>query len=492
MPKPSNPCEFTQEELLALLYDHSVSVEAIAEEMETAGTQPLPPNQLQRAREVLEDFGPERAGHFEDMDCGLRDLLLELAQKYSATELIATLASSSNKGVAKQAKRAIHLLRSRGVQVDSASLRARPSSSQSTPENEKSPSPGSPSEEPALMSIPDSNGQRSLYLPFMVRGGIDLAYLQLSDQVGILRAEVFQLNRSAYRRALYDFRRAGSLSAPVPMEYACGLALACLDLNAKARRTVPAAFNDVAFLMGSQHPRLPSPGREIKLDAPSWIELVARGVELFAHPVIQFWPEAMARRPLSEAFSAALPQIREGVELDAPQVQEAIEGQINGDFGDALRTLYTERLLDAAAVLRGLEKLELAQIARATAEALERGIPASAIPFVVGLYSSLVRDSDESGAKTGSPAEKLLARSTLEALSAGKHFSDVLSPLQRASRSQTAKVRKPQSPTSSAASSPGARSPKAPTSKPRPTSAVDDGQGQVLVQEKSAGDEPVA
>lgn len=371
---------FSAEELIALLRDASVSPESIASEMEDAGAAPLPVEQLASARAVVQGFAPESVERLPGLDERLRADLVDAAIDARAVEFVAALAASADKALAKLGKRAIHVLRTKGVTVEPRRAAPAPAS------------PAAPAHEelPCLMSAIDSHGERLLFLPVASRGGIDLVQIVFSDTTGIVAARLHAIGRKEFRRFIQEIGRSGDLlTAEVPRSYARSLVTAALDLNAAARKPVPAEFNDVSFLLGATGGRQPSPGRALAPESgPERERLVAGSARLFDLREVSGW------RPPEETLAPLSRRLEEisvsPLYVDDRQRAESVERTL-GDAAEQFwvpvqRGRYAERLYDTALLLDRAGRHDDARLAAATAAALESEAPAASIPFCRRLF----------------------------------------------------------------------------------------------------------
>ena len=126
------PHNLTVDECLALLKDGSLRSESIAEEMECAGVSRPLPAQVQAARDALAKLqseavaqtaglpGPDARGVAAEISALPQMLALALvhaAGRASRQEVLFELATSTNRTMAKEAKRELQKLKQRGVQV---------------------------------------------------------------------------------------------------------------------------------------------------------------------------------------------------------------------------------------------------------------------------------------------------------------------------------------------------------------------------------------
>lgn len=360
----TNPCDFSDEELLALLRDPSVSPAAIEEEMEGAGAGPCPAAHLELARTLLATFDETRANEVAALPARLSHLLLEQAVAARAAAFVTALCASADKALSKDAKRALHRLRAGGLKVEA-------------------PRPAPPPPQPAanaddelvayMTSVDGAHGERLLFHPCPVPGGVDVAQVILSDETGIHNAELAPLGKRRFRRFVEMITSNMSLLVgPVPRAYSRSLIARSLDLNAVARRSVPGGFNDVAFALGPTPPTVRSPGRGLATpdDAPT-LASEARALELLAARHFTSWvlPDSVARSLPGDDDAA--PQQRALLTFWTPQ----------------RRALWAERLFDMAWLLHGADRTEDRDVALACAASLEQELPPDEVGFARALFA---------------------------------------------------------------------------------------------------------
>lgn len=397
MPSHPPPNGFPDDELLALLRDAAVSTQAIAAEMENADETPLPVDALDKARTVLSTLAPDDAPAIETLPPQLGHVLVQAALSQGAATLLAALTASRDKHLAKEAKRAVHLLRAKGVRVEA-------------PRPAPAPAPTPAAEEPAAyMSSLDGSGTRLVLCGAVVRGGIDIAQVVASDELGVISAQIVPLGRKEYRRFVQNLSRASSmLVAEVPKSYARSFVARALDQNARTRRPVPAAFNEVAFVLGPTAEHVPSPGRAAPL-SEDWAQRLSRAPDLFAQSEFRDWlPDERAMQSLTlrlDEIGVSPLFIDEGQRTQA--LRDALTAAVTQYWTAERRALYADRLYDMAHLLRAAARDEHAALAHASAHALESDRPVEAVPFCFAMFeSALARLNEHDSASSEAPGSE--------------------------------------------------------------------------------------
>ncbi len=394
------PPGFPDDELLALLCDASVSVTAIAAEMEDAGAPPFSVEKLAAARVALEGLREADADRVAALPAPLRALVLDQVVAREAVALALTLSASADKAVAKEGKRAVHRLRAKGLAVETPKPPPAPARGPAA-----APASASAGEPGALLSNVDGFGERIVLLTRPARQGVDLAHLAISETEGVLQARLLALARREFRRFLKGLSEAeGVLVGAVPRSYARGLVTQALDQNARARRAVPAGYQEVAFVLGPPEPPTPSPGRTLSLPEDE-SALARRAAELIAIREMRTWlPE---EEPLQH-LALKIEEIQvSALYLDEAQRQKGLRSAVD----DAVRDYWTrerrrraaERLFDLGYLLNGAKRLEHAALALACALDLDSDRPVESVTFCYALFERIL---SAVGAKGAGPVEK--------------------------------------------------------------------------------------
>src|SRR5512142_808196 len=172
------------EQLLALLRDPNV------ESQEIAARAGVPREEAGRAARLLMVLGKAKPEEVATLPGPLSLALARAALALPRIELLAALAAHAEKDVAKEAKRCLHVLKTRGVAVPELARPAAPAP------------PPPPAEAPllAMASTVDSHGERVIWLPRALPGrGIEVAQAVVSDERGLLSLQVGVVGRKEWR-----------------------------------------------------------------------------------------------------------------------------------------------------------------------------------------------------------------------------------------------------------------------------------------------------
>ena len=146
-------------------------------------------------------------------------------------DLLGALAGHAGKDVAKEAKRGLHLLKSRGVAVPE-------------PPRAAAPAPAAAPEPPlpAYATAIDGQGERAVWLPRSIPGkGIEIAQVVLSDEHGLLELQVGVIGRKEWRAILKGLLEKGAAMGVGEIERgrAVSLVAAARAENDRSGRRVP-------------------------------------------------------------------------------------------------------------------------------------------------------------------------------------------------------------------------------------------------------------
>jgi hypothetical protein len=396
MPAFDAPAAFSDDELLSLLRDDSVSCASIVCEMEDAGAQPHSAEVLASAREILKTFGAESCAAIEALPPPLRTLFVDVALSQRQVDLLAKLVQSKDKAVVKEAKRAIHTLKTQGLKVEAPKPAPAPA-----------PAPAA-AEEPApvFMTGIDGSGQRVLFFTGAARGGMDVAQIVISEQTGVVSADFAPLGRKEYRKFLDRLQSAQeTLVAEVPRPYARWLVARALDLNARARRAVPPSYNDAALILGPAVGPQPSPGRSIPR-AEEEAVLTARGADLFALKDFRTWGPS---DPQWTAFEAKVEEIFQSkLYIDETQkigaIRELVSSSVASFWTRAQRDVFAERLFDMAWLFARSRREMDSALALSSAWALQEERVIESIPFAYAFFERLVKQPEAGTSRPEMPS----------------------------------------------------------------------------------------
>lgn len=372
MLRPAMPLE--PDALLALLRDPNAESQQIAE---AAG---VPREEVGRASRLVHTLAKAKAEEVVTLPGPLALAVLRAAVSAGRADLLAAAAGSENREVAKEAKRSLHLLRTRGVQVPELPRAAPPSIA-----------PPAEPDLPCYASSLDGQGERAVWLARSVPGkGVEVGQAVISDVRGLLSLQVGMLGRKEYRTFAGDLlERGGHLRvAEIPRPAAHALV-------ADARRRTEAsgqALPDGASLWLSrlgEAPPLPDPASRFPALPPEEeAAAVAASGRLHELPLLRGWlaDEEVLRATAARLDEAARSPLVVDDRQRSERAEQLIAEAITGYFDAARRTLWARRLLLTAVHLLDTGDEGSARLAAAASRALTSGTDPLAIPFARRLF----------------------------------------------------------------------------------------------------------
>ena len=358
------------DQLLALLKDPHL------ESQEIAARAGVPREEAGRAARLLMVLPKAKPEEVASLPAPLAAALARAALAVSRGDLLAALAAHASKDVAKEAKRCLHLLRARGVEVPEAPRPAKP-----TPAAQPAEPPP-----PAFASALDGHGERAAWLPRPVPGrGIELGQAILSDERGLLSLQVVPMGRKEWRNFTRDIVvRGASLGVTeVPRALAHAWIAAARAVNEHTGQRVPDGADLWLQQLGTAE-AAPSPGAGLP-PGPAEEEraAVAASGSLHDLPLFRSW---LAEEDFLRRVAARLDEVQvsplyiderqRGAQLDRV-VADAVEEYLD----PARRARLAPRLLAVADHLATLGDPQSARLAAAAARALAAGQPGASIPF---------------------------------------------------------------------------------------------------------------
>ncbi|MDB4968334.1 MAG: hypothetical protein JWN44_4023 [Myxococcales bacterium] len=351
---------------------------------------------------------PDAARAFADGDVALLPAALSDAEGDALVALLAErgdaarlqrLGEGADKPLAKRARKALHLLKTRGVAVPSA------------PKREYRPQGPYVVEEPSLASMIDGRGERIVWLVRTGENGFDVYEAQLSDTRGILGFQAAQVARKDWRahttRVVADDRLAvGRISE----RHARQLIEDGYKRTMAAGRVPPEDFARARLGLGHLEPEERHPSLDVAPPLPigETRHLLA---PLHALAELRTWI------PPEEALPALDLEIGNIVTskliVDPTQRQEQLAAAIvkvaNQSLTPEYRALLGERLRETAYLLAQRGRVDAARLASTAAElTLDASVPASDNPFVLRLFDKVVKAPSSSGPPAPEPPSSSL------------------------------------------------------------------------------------
>jgi hypothetical protein len=362
--------EIDLDRLLELLRDPNV------ESAEIAAAAGVPREEAGRACRLLLAIARAKPEEVATLPAPLAAAVLRAAAGAGRVDLIAALAARPEKEVAKEAKRQLHQLRTRGVAVPEPPRPAAPA---------PAPAPAEPPP-PCFASTVDGQGERAVWLTRNVPGrGLEVAQAVLSDEKGLLELQVGVLGRKEWRAFAKGLLERGAAMGVGELDRALAHAAvaAARAANEAAGTRVPEGADLWLSQLGPA-PALPAPGASLPAlgEAEERAALAASG-DLHELPLLRGWLaeepylREVARR-LDDAESSPLDLGPEGL---GARLEALVAAAVDEYYTPPRRARLAARLLQVAEHLARTGDAPRAAAAAAAARALVAGRPPAEIPF---------------------------------------------------------------------------------------------------------------
>jgi hypothetical protein len=289
-------------------------------------------------------------------------------------ELLAALASHPGKEAAKEAKRGLHVLKTRGVAVPEPPRPAPPP-----------PAPAPEQALPAYATVVDGQGERAIWLARSVPGkGIEIAQAVLSDEHGLLELQIGLLGRKEWRALVQGLLTRGAAMGIAELDrgLALGLVAEARAQNERSQRRVPE--NADRWLAQAGTPaEVPARAPEPALPEAEERDALTASGALHDLPVFASW---LAEEPFLREVAAKLDEVSVSpLYVDerqrAEQLLRTVADAVERYFDERRRGLLSRRLAELGAHLADRGDAGPARSAGAAARALAAGAPARAVPF---------------------------------------------------------------------------------------------------------------
>ena len=382
--------------LLQLLRDPNV------ESQEIAALAGVPREECGRASRLLLGIARAKPEEVATLPAPLAAALCRAALAAARADVLAALAGHSGKEVAKEAKRGLHVLRSRGVAVPEAPRIAAP----------PPPLPAEPPP-PAYGSAIDGQGERAIWLPRNVPGkGIEVAQAVISDVRGLVELQIGLLGRKEWRafaKGLLD-RGAAMGVGEIDRALAHSSVAAARAMNDASGQRVPEGADLWLAQLGPAAP-LPDPAaRFAPLADEEERDAVAASGKLHDLPLFRGWlaDEGYLRGVAAKLDEIAVSPLYIDDRQRAEQLVRVIAEAVDAYFDDARRRRHAGRLFAVAEHLEARGDVAHARSAAATARALLAGAPPHATPFARLLVEKAFPETAPAGSPPSAGAPPLI------------------------------------------------------------------------------------
>jgi hypothetical protein len=355
--------------LLALLRDPN------RETREIVAAAGVPRDDAARASRLVLGISKAKADDILTLPPPLALAVLRAAAAAGRADILAAAGAHPSKGVSKEAKRALYLLKSRGVSV---------------PEPQRPPaSPPPPSPEPTVpcyCSAIDGQGERALWLARVVPGrGVEVAQAVVSDEQGLLELHIGMLGRKEYRTLCRDLLERGRDMAltEIGREEAKSIIAAARSLNDTSGQPLPEGTDAWLARTGPAAP--PADPAEAFPPLPEEEEQAAlrESGRLHELPLVRGWlaDESSLRRLAQRLDAIAASSLYVDERQRAESAADVVRDAVAAFFDESRRAIWSRRLFTLAAHLAGAGDPVHARLAAAAARALRAEVDAALIPF---------------------------------------------------------------------------------------------------------------
>jgi len=324
------------------------------------------------------------------IDAQAGEALVALLVERGDAARLQRLGDSPDKALAKRARKALHLLRTRGVAAP------KPEKREFRPQG-----PYAPAEELSLASMIDGRGERIVWLVRAVDKGFDVFEAQLSDTRGILGFTTANAPRKDWRahatRVVADERMA---VARVSERHARHLIEEGYKQTLAAGRVPPEEFARARLGLGHYEPEERHPAFEVAPPLPI-AEARNRLASLHALPELRTWipPEESLPALDLEIGNIVTSKLIVDPAQRREQLAAAVEKVATAALTPDYRKLIAARLYETALLLAARGKSDEARLATtAAALTLDESVGAADNPFVLRLFDKVVKAPDEPAA----------------------------------------------------------------------------------------------
>jgi hypothetical protein len=346
------------------------------ESHEVASAASVPRDEAARASRLVLGIAKAKPEDVATLPAPLAVAVLRAAAAAGRSDILANAAIHANKDVAKEGKRALWLLKARGVAVPGLP-RPPPAAPPSVPDVPV----------PCYASTIDGHGERALWIGRNVPGkGVEVGQAIVSDVKGLAELRVGLLGRKEYRTFTRDIVERGRAMgvAEIDPGVARAIVAAARTLNEASKTAPPEGADGWLARVG---PAGPPPDLAALFSTPLPDEEERAAVEasgrLHDLPLLRGW---LADEEALRALAAKLDEVAVSpLYIDERQRAEAgtrlIADAVEASFEGPARQRWAARLFTVADQLARSDDDAHAPLAAAAARALLSGAEAARIPF---------------------------------------------------------------------------------------------------------------
>lgn len=347
------------------------------------------------ARDLVRHIGEHQAVAAGQLPEVLAQAVVEAAVQIEHADFLKAVAEQGAKGAASAAKRGLAILRSKGIDVE-VQVRG---------EAVFKAEALRPDDLTCFLSTADANGERALWIPRAVRGGLNLVTVLLSDERGISHVATDEVSRKSFKRLREELidrsSPHGITLLEVPPARARGVLAVARSLSPKGLTIDQEA--QLAGLLGDPRDALSPARNDPPLAGALEEQRLAESGRLLEERELQSWvPDYEQLRSLL----LKLQEIQTSVLYVDPQQKleqrrHEIDKAVATWFDEARRGRFAQRLFEIVEAFRNLKKVEAAERAAATARAMGRaGLEAKDIPFCRRMFEKVLERAEGAAAAT--------------------------------------------------------------------------------------------
>jgi hypothetical protein len=355
--------------LLEMLRDPSV------ESRDVAAAAGVPREEAARAARLILAMSRAEPQEVATLPAPLAVAACRAAMAAGRADVVAALAGHAGKEVSKEAKRALHIMKSRGVSVPE-------------PPRPPAPAPAAPQDAPlaSYATAVDGQGERAVWMARAIPGkGVEIAQAVLSDERGLLELQLGVLGRKEWRALAKGLVEKGAAMgvSEIDRGRAAALLAAARALNDRSGQRVPERA-DLWLAQLGPVPPLPDPAAAFPpLPPEEERDALAASGKLHDLALLKPWlaDEAFLREVAAKLDEILVSPLYVDEAQRAAQLARAVSDAVERYFDAGRRAILSSRLLSVAEHLLHRGEPAHAAAAAAAARALAGVTPAAEIPF---------------------------------------------------------------------------------------------------------------
>lgn len=342
---------------------------------------PFPPANLEQAKLLAQNPDAADPVAVGELPEPLALAVLEAGVRAKSIKLADKLTASSNRALAKAAKKALYKLRSLGVEV--------PLKRQEAVARES----GAPSTDEPLTSILSAitgTGERALIVARPVRGRVETVQIVIADEHGIVHLGTNEVSRGMYKKVVRDSHQPNAPSSiEISLDEARAIVAEAAGTNLRTKTAFPDGL-DLALRHLGVSPREHPPALPQPEDGDQ--ALAVNGAKLHDEKEIAQWlpPVEDLRGFALKAQEVAGSPLYIDENQRASQLKNALQTTSEAFLTPHVREVYGRRLWAMATFFERTGRPNQAAIARAEARRLFHAAPGVFSPFVTRLFEKVL------------------------------------------------------------------------------------------------------